>query len=102
MPVNIVKLIDPIQMSINGTFNPMGAYNAGTNYAVGDQVDYNGSSYIMYNDAAAGTVPTNTSYWGLVASKGDTGATGSAGVNPMTVSATEPLSPSTGDLWYQP
>lgn len=75
----IVKLLDPIQMSINGTFNPMGAYNAATDYAVGDQVDYNGSSYIMYNNAAAGTVPTNTSYWGLVAEKGDTGATGATG-----------------------
>jgi len=80
----IVKLLDPIQMSINGTFNPMGAYNAATDYAVGDQVDYNGSSYIMYNNAAAGTVPTNTSYWGLVASKGDTGATGPTGATGAT------------------
>lgn len=76
MSLQIVKLLDPIQMTISGTFTPKGAYNAATDYAVGDQVDYNGSSYIMYADAAAGTVPTNTSYWGLVASKGDTGGTG--------------------------
>lgn len=75
----LVKLIDPIQMHIDGTFNPLGAYNAATDYAVGDMVDYQGSSYIMYTNAAAGTVPTNTSYWGLVASKGDTGATGATG-----------------------
>ena len=92
MPVQIVKLLDPIQMSINGTFNPMGAYNAATDYAVGDQVDYNGSSYIMYNNAAAGTVPTNTSYWGLVASKGDTGATGATGPTGAT-GATGPTGP---------
>ena len=80
MELQIVKLLDPIRMTISGTFNPMGAYNAATDYAVGDQVDYNGSSYIMYNNAAAGTVPTNTSYWGLIASKGDTGATGAQGI----------------------
>ena len=81
---------------------PKGAYAAGTDYAVGDSVDYNGSSYVMYADAAAGTLPTDTTKWQVLANKGDTGATGSAGDNPMTVSATEPLSPSTGDLWYQP
>lgn len=88
MPVQIVKLLDPIQMTITGTFNPMGAYAAGTDYAVGDMVDYQGSSYIMYSNAAAGTVPTNTTYWGLVASKGDTGATGATGPNEVTT-ATE-------------
>lgn len=79
MAFQIVKLLNPINMTISGTFNPMGAYDNATNYAVGDQVSYNGSSYIMFSDAAAGTVPTNTSYWGLVASKGDTGATGATG-----------------------
>lgn len=89
-PVRLVKLIDPIQMYISGTFTPRGAYNAGTDYAVGDMVSYNGSSYIMYSDAGAGTVPTNTSYWGLVASKGDTGATGATG-------ATGPTGPAGAD-----
>lgn len=81
MSVQLVHLLNPINMTISGTFNPMGAYNAGTDYAVGDQVSYNGSSYIMYNNAPAGTVPTNTTYWGLVASKGDTGATGATGAD---------------------
>lgn len=79
MGLQLVQLLNPIRMTIAGTFNPMGAYNGATNYAVGDQVDYNGSSYIMYVDAGAGTLPTNTTYWGLIAEKGDTGATGATG-----------------------
>lgn len=79
MGLQLVKLIDPIQMTIAGTFNPLGAYDNGTDYAVGDMVDYNGSSYIMYNNGPAATLPTDTSYWGLVAAKGSTGATGAAG-----------------------
>lgn len=58
---------------------PKGAYAAGTNYGVGDSVDYNGSSYVMFNDAGAGTVPTNTTYWQVLANKGSTGATGATG-----------------------
>jgi hypothetical protein len=82
----LVKLLDPIQMHIDGTFNPMGAYNPATDYAVGDMVSYNGSSYIMYNNATAGTVPTDSSYWGLVAAKGNTGTAGAVG-------ATGPVGP---------
>lgn len=63
----IVKLVDPIQMHIDGTFNPRGAYDGSTDYAVGDMVSYSGSSYIMYNNGPAGTLPTSGSYWGLVA-----------------------------------
>lgn len=48
-------------------FTPKGAYNAGTDYAVGDSVSYNGSSYVMYVDAPAGTLPTNTTYWQVIA-----------------------------------
>lgn len=80
MPVQIVKLIDPIQMTIAGTFTPKGAYDNATDYAVGDMVDYQGSSYIMYTNGVAGTLPTDTSYWGLVASKGTTGDTGPQGI----------------------
>lgn len=79
MGLQLVKLIDPISLSISGTFTPMGTYDNATDYSVGDQVDYNGSSYIMYSNAAAGTVPTNTAYWGVIASKGDVGATGGTG-----------------------
>jgi len=77
----LVKLIDPIQLSIAGTFTPKGVYNPATDYVVGDQVSYNGSSYIMYVDAAAGTLPTDATKWGIVASKGDAGAAGTNGVD---------------------
>lgn len=80
MPIQLVKLLNPIQMYIDGTFTPKGAYDNGTDYAVGDMVSYQGSSYIMYSDAAAGTLPTDTTKWGMVASKGDTGATGEQGI----------------------
>lgn len=58
---------------------PKGAYNAGTDYAVGDSVDYNGSSYVMFVDAVAGTLPTDTTKWQVLANKGATGATGATG-----------------------
>jgi parallel beta-helix repeat protein len=58
---------------------PKGAYNPATDYAVGDSVDSNGSSYIMFNDAPASTVTTDTTYWQVLANKGNTGATGSTG-----------------------
>jgi hypothetical protein len=80
MGFQIVKLTDPIQFTnVAGGLVPKGAYNAGTDYAVGDSVDYNGSSYVMHTDAGAGTVPTNTTYWQVLANKGDTGATGATG-----------------------
>ena len=49
---------------------PKGAYVAGTDYAVGDSVDYNGSSYVMFVDAAAGTLPTDTTKWQVLANGG--------------------------------
>lgn len=103
----IVKLTDPIQFStITGGLVPRGAYAAGTDYAVGDSVDYGGSSYVMFSDAVAGTLPTNTTYWQVLANKGTTGATGStgatgasgvvqsvvAGTN-VTVNSTDPANP---------
>lgn len=77
----LVKMLNPISITVNGTFTPKGAYNAGTSYSVGDQVDYNGTSYILYSAASAGTLPTDNTKWGVLASKGDTGTTGSPGTN---------------------
>ena len=58
MPLQIVKLIDPINNTvITGGLVPKGPYNAATDYDVGDSVDYLGSSYVMYVDAPAGTLP---------------------------------------------
>jgi len=82
MPLQIVKLTDPIQFTnVAGGLVPRGAYNAGTDYAVGDSVDYNGSSYVMHTDAVAGTLPTDTTKWQVLANKGDTGATGATGAD---------------------
>ena len=70
-----------------------GAFNAGTTYAIGDSVDYGGSSYVMHTLATAGTLPTDVSKWQVLAAKGDTGATGAdstvpgpAGTNGLIVS----------------
>lgn len=88
MGVQIVKLLDSLNPTIvTGGLVPKGAYNAGTDYAVGDSVDYNGSSYVMYADAGAGTLPTNTTYWQVLASKGSTGATGATGSTGATGAA---------------
>lgn len=86
MGVQLTKLIGQglNNTIITGGLVPKGAYNASTDYAVGDSVDYNGSSYVMHTDAAAGTVPTNTTYWQILAEKGDTGPQGEQGIQGET------------------
>jgi hypothetical protein len=49
----------------------IGAYSALTAYAVGNRVTYSGSSYECIVATTAGTLPTDTDYWILIASKGD-------------------------------
>lgn len=53
-----------------------GAWSNVTTYVAMDGVSYNGSSYVAIQDVPTGTVPTNTTYWMLMAQKGDTGAQG--------------------------
>jgi hypothetical protein len=53
--------------------NWLGAYNAGTSYVVDDAVSYNGSSYIC-KLASTGNLPTNTTYWDVIAEKGASGS----------------------------
>ncbi len=80
MALQLVKLLDPLNPTIiTGGLVPRGAYNAGTDYAVGDSVDYLGSSYVMYVDAGAGTLPTDTTKWQVLANKGAAGAAGASG-----------------------
>lgn len=57
-----------------GRIKPLskGDYNALTNYENLDIVSYLGSSYIC-KLPSTGNLPTNTTYWDLVASKGNTG-----------------------------
>ena len=46
-----------------------GTYAGATTYAVNDNVSYNGSSYICIL-ASTGNIPTNVTYWNLLAEKG--------------------------------
>jgi hypothetical protein len=55
-----------------------GAYNASASYVSDDAVGYNGASYFCIAPTT-GNIPTNETYWALMASqgaKGDAGATG--------------------------
>jgi hypothetical protein len=53
--------------------NWLGAYAGGTTYAVDDAVSYNGSSYVC-KLASTGNLPTNTTYWDILAEKGASGS----------------------------
>ena len=80
----ILLLNQKTSVNVMGGLHPMGAFDAGVTYAVGDSVDYLGSSYIMFALATAGTLPTNTTYWEVLANEGATGATGSTGATGAT------------------
>jgi hypothetical protein len=61
-----------------------GTWSSTTSYFPYDIVTYNGSSYlckqlITYNSSVPSPLPTNTSYWDLLASKGDKGEQGERG-----------------------
>jgi|GEM_PF-5984383 len=57
-----------------------GPYLSTTTYKIGDVVRYNGSSYLVRTfNPPVGTPPTNTTYWALVASRGDQGPAGPPG-----------------------
>lgn len=60
--MEIVKLL-PSAPSVVLMATLKGAYAAGTDYAPGDAVSYNGGVYVMHTDAAAGTAPTDTTKW---------------------------------------
>ena len=55
-----------------------GAYNSATQYEKNDVVAYQGSSYVSLQ-STQGNAPTNTTYWQLLAEKGDKGDTGATG-----------------------
>lgn len=58
-----------------------GAWASGTKYTYLDWVTSGGSSYVCINKSGspAGTAVTNTTYWAVIAKKGDTGAQGPKG-----------------------
>lgn len=51
------------------------------NYTEKQAVEYNGSSYVCHTDTVSNEVPTNTSYWNILAVKGTDGASGTNGVD---------------------
>ena len=55
-----------------------GTWDSATTYQVNDLVEYEGSSYIAIA-VNSDTVPTNTSFWNLVAEEGAQGPTGPTG-----------------------
>lgn len=62
---------------------PKGAWSGATAYVAGDAVTSNGSSY-RCKLAHTNQAPPNVTYWDLLASKGDTGATGAQGIQGAT------------------
>ena len=64
-----------------------GEYNNSTQYYVFDLVNYNGNSYYAKVDTI-GHLPTDTTYWQLVAEKGNVGPTGLTGNGISTVEKT--------------
>lgn len=55
-----------------------GTYAAGTTYYANDYVYYNGSSYVAIA-TTTGNLPTNTTYWSVLAAQGQPGAAGAPG-----------------------
>lgn len=51
-------------------FTGQGVYSSSTTYYAGDVVSYNNSSYYCLGDGTVGRTPTNTTYWGVLASGG--------------------------------
>jgi hypothetical protein len=68
--------------------NWLGAYSSGTSYVIDDAVSYNGSSYIC-KLASTGNVPTNTTYWDLLAAQGS-GSSFDAGTRMLFVQTSAP------------
>jgi hypothetical protein len=62
-----------------GSINWRGAWSAGAYYEIDDAVSRNGSSYLCIQ-AHSNHEPPSSTYWGVLAQKGDTGAQGLPGL----------------------
>lgn len=62
-----------------------GVYSASVAYKVLDAVYYNSQSYICKSATTAGTLPTNTTNWDLLAAKGADGTNGTDGANGASI-----------------
>lgn len=81
-----LRLKGVLAQSDSGITQPLGcfrgAYGSANTYYKGDEVTYNGSTYrYIYNTPISNTLPTNTTYWSVIASKGVDGTNGSNGTN---------------------
>lgn len=74
MAVDLVYNLNPSVVVASG-LNPTGAYNGATAYNKGDSVSYNGSSYVAIQ-STTGNLPTNTTYWQVLAQEGANGTNG--------------------------
>jgi len=91
----LVKLTDPVNnVYIPGGFLPVGEYDSESDYTVGNVASYGDETYIMYNDAPPGTLPTNTNYWQKFTQKGVPGNDGADGADGVGV----PAGGSTGQI----
>jgi hypothetical protein len=74
-----------------------GPYNSSYTYYKGDEVVYEGSMYrFIYDTPQAGKMPTDTTYWTILAAKGEPGENGEASdwkTFAYKKSATKPASP---------
>jgi hypothetical protein len=58
-----------------------GEYSLSANYSQNDTISSSGSSYVyIYPTPSAGIDPSNTTYWQMLAKKGDIGPTGATGI----------------------
>jgi hypothetical protein len=73
-----------------------GTWSAETDYSSGQGVIYEGSSYAAIGDPTTGDIPGVDADWQLIASKGDTGATGEAGASAYVYIAWASASDGTG------
>lgn len=65
----------------NAVWSYQGAWNSASAYAVGDIVVYQGQLYYTKSVTTAGTLPTVTAKFDLIASKGANGTNGTNGIN---------------------
>lgn len=72
--VELVYNLNP-SVIVTGGLNPTGAYSNTTTYSKGDSVSYNGSSYVALQ-STTGHLPTNSTYWQLIAEEGPQGLPG--------------------------
>ncbi|WP_446008965.1 hypothetical protein [Candidatus Electrothrix sp.] len=69
-----------------------GEWQDGFQYAIGDGMQYGGSSYLCVKDhvSSSANTPPNGTYWSLMAEKGDIGPQGSSGAQgPQGVAGTD-------------